>query len=471
MIQVRSLSTQCGQITTTDQDVASALPLVLRAAIYNSILGLGTAKSTLEINCPTGNCTFDRSNTLGFCSTCSDVTEEVTENCNLIPTTDTTSGTNCTYHLPGGVEIAARNEQIPDDYGSAEAQSPLFRKTTNMSAVALPRYQTLYGNDPNVVKSYEDPDYTTPAPAKTVFQGLTDPILGFGRIVFNESTDPMTAIGGKIMPTATECALSWCVQALDTSIQNGVLNQTVVGTWSNSSALDTSDVYLRPDFSSNVTEVGGDKGYYVSAMSNLPLVKFLQDAFNATMEGISLPGMDYTEQELFDLTIYSSDIAQALWYADDLDGLMDNLAARMTDALRNLYSDPASNATNLGKVYTTRTYVLVAWPWLILPVGLVLASCMVLFAAIISSSRHQTIVWKSSSLAPLFHGFADGEGRCRHEVYREQMEMAAEEMKVQLAEDINGDLRLVELKQLSSKASGPHSRRWMKWLGTGKQRS
>ncbi len=471
MIRVRSPRTQSGLITTTDQDVASALPLGLRAAIYNSLLGLGTAKSTLGINCTTGNCTFDRSNTLGFCSTCSDVTEEVTGNCSIIPTTDSTSGTNCTYYLPGGVKIAARNEQIPNDYGPAVGESSLFRKTTNMSAVVLPRFETLYGNDPNVVRGFEDADYTTPKPGKTVFQGVADPILGFGRIVFNESTDPMTAIGGRIMPTATECALSWCVQTLDTSIQNGVLNQTVVATWSNSSALDTSDVYLRPDFTSNVGEVDEDKGYYISAMSNLPLVKFLEDAFKATMEGISLPGAGFTEQELFDLTIYSSDIAQALWYADDLDGLMDNLADRMTDALRNLYSDPASDATSLGKVYTSQTYVLVAWPWLILPVGLVLASCMVLLAAIISSSRHQTIVWKSSSLAPLFHGLADGEGRNQHSVYRSQMEMTAEEMKVRLAEDTHGDLRLVELKQQSSKASGSHVRRWTKWLGTGKQRS
>lgn len=369
------------------------------------------------------------------------------------------------------MNITAQDQQIPDDYSSAEAQSPLFKMTTNMSVVALPRYPTLYGNDPSVVQSFNDPEYTTPTPGKTVFQGVADPILGFGRIVFNGSNNPTIAIGGNVMPTATQCALHWCVQTLDTSIQNGVLNQTTVGTWSNSSALDTSDVHLQPNFTSLVGGKAGANGYYVSPISNLPLVKFLQDAFNATMQGINLPGMGLTEQELFDLTIYSSDIAQALWYADDMDSLMSNLADRMTDALRNLYSDPASDADNVGEVYITQTYVLVTWPWLILPVGLVLASCMVLFAAIISSSRYQTIVWKSSSLAVLFHGLARSEGSNGHSVYRKQMEMTAEEMKVQLVDTADGSLHLVQLKQQSNKLSKTQLRRWTRLPYTGKQRS
>ena len=369
------------------------------------------------------------------------------------------------------MNITAQDQQIPDDYSSAEAQSPLFRMTTNMSVVAMPRYSTLYGNDPSVVESYNDPEHTTPTPAKTVFQGVADPILGFGRIVFNGSNSPMIAIGGNVMPTATECALHWCVQTLDTSIQNGVLNQTTVGTWSNSSALDTSDVHLQPDFTSLAGGKAGANGYYVSPMSNLPLVKFLQGVFNVTMQGINLPGMGLTEQELFDLTIYSSDIAQALWYADDMDSLMSNLADRMTDALRNLYSDPTSDVDSFGEVYMTQTYVLVTWPWLILPFGLVLASCMVLFAAIITSSRYQTIVWKSSSLAVLFHGLARSEGSNGHSVYRRQMEITAEEMKVQLTDTADGTLQLVQLKQQPIKELKTRLRWWTRLPYIGKRRS
>ena len=329
-----------------------------------------------------------------------------------------------------------------------------------MSVVALPRYETLYGNDPEVVRDRGSSGFTPPTPIKTVFQGVVDPILGFGRIIFNNSKDPESAIGGNVMPAATECALYWCVQTLDTSIQNGALNQSVVGIWSNSSALDTSDVHIYSDAARN--------GYYVSPMSNLPLVRYLEDAFNLTVKGINMPDV-FTPEQLLDLTMYSSDIAQALWHADDLDKLMNNLADRMTDALRNLYSDPPSGADSLGRVYLNQTYVVVTWPWLILPVGLVIASCMVLVAAIISSSRYQTIVWKSSSLAVLFHGLGRDEGGNRHSAYRKQMGVTAEEMKVQLAESADGDLHLVEVHQQFEKASSPHlKRRWTNWLKAGK---
>ena len=126
-----------------------------------------------------------------------------------------------------------------------------------MSVVTLQRYQTLWSNDPDVVTSFSDPDLTSPNPNKTLFQGVADPVLAFGRIIFNNSADPSSAIGSDVvMPPATECALHWCVQTLNTTILNGVLNQTVVSTWSNTSALDTSDVNLSPHSSG--------PAYYVS---------------------------------------------------------------------------------------------------------------------------------------------------------------------------------------------------------------
>lgn len=47
--------------------------------------------------------------------------------------------------------------------------------------------------------------------------------------------------------------------------------------------------------------------------------------------------------------LFSSNTAQALWHVDDLNSFINNLADRITDALRNLYSDAASDADALGK--------------------------------------------------------------------------------------------------------------------------
>lgn len=59
--------------------------------------------------------------------------------------------------------------------------------------------------------------------------------------------------------------------------------------------------------------------------------------------------MGFSKHDLLTLTIFSANIAQALWHADDLNSFIKNLADRITDALRNLYSDAASYADALGK--------------------------------------------------------------------------------------------------------------------------
>ena len=57
-------------------------------------------------------------------------------------------------------------------------------------------------------------------------------------------------------------------------------------------------------------------------------------------------------------------------------------------------------------------------------------------------------MWKSSSLAVLFHGLAGDRDRAGNEtVFRKQMETRAEGMRVRLVENEEGDLRLVEVRR------------------------
>lgn len=87
------------------------------------------------------------------------------------------------------------------------AFSPQFRKTKNMSVVALPRFDSLYGKDPSVVESFSDPEDESPHPTETVFQGIADPILAFGRVIFNNSLDPLSSMGAMpcLLPLNAPC--------------------------------------------------------------------------------------------------------------------------------------------------------------------------------------------------------------------------------------------------------------------------
>ena len=220
--------------------------------------------------------------------------------------------------------------------------------------------------------------------------------------------------------------------------------------------MNTAKVYLQPDTSA--------RAYFVSAMSNLPLVRFLEETFisdmsfmsgNSTMSNIDLNSIRISTQEGLGISVYSSDAAQALWYTQDLAGLMNDLADRMTDALRNQFANASSDI--VGDVFIERTYVSVSWLWLVLPVTLVVLSCGLLLTAIISSNKHRAILWKNSSLATLFHAFTSSEDGTGHLLYTKQMETAAENIQIRLEEDANNSLHLVDQRQ--QPMSGPRLRR------------
>lgn len=326
----------------------------MRAAIYQSVFSLGATNSTLPINCPTGNCTFGQADTLGFCSTCSDVTADSSQTCKTGQAQgfDLPNGSiNCTYQLPDNVIIPVNSTQIVDDFGAPVLRSDQFRKTTNMSIITLPRSESFYASGIAADPSADIVVQPGSKPAITTFQGATDPLLAFGRVVFNSSFIPIPVIGGNIKPKATECALYWCVQTLNSPVTNGILSQNTIQTWFNKSAADTADSYLSPPPSGNQKP----RNYFVGPMSNLPLVRFLEDTFTVNISALELPGSGKTLEEVAELTVWSSDVAQALWNVEDLAGFMNNLADRMTDTLRNQFADPSNSPK--GSVYVMQTYV------------------------------------------------------------------------------------------------------------------
>lgn len=115
----------------------------------------------------------------------------------------------------------------------------------------------------------------------------------------------------------------------------------------------------------------------------------------------------------------------------------DNVALSVTNTIRSaIYS---SNVT--GTVIYPTVYIQVVWPWYILPVILTISAAALLFVTIWLSSGHGAMVWKSSSLALLFHGSSSREDDARMQSAR-NMEIKAKQTSAQLAEDDVGAVRL-----------------------------
>jgi hypothetical protein len=69
------------------------------------------------------------------------------------------------------------------------------------------------------------------------------------------------------------------------------------------------------------------------------------------------------------------------------------------------------NSTTLvyGNVTTSAVHVAVAWYWFILPAALNALAILLLLATAVMSYRRNTQLWKSSTLALLYHGLDDPE--------------------------------------------------------------
>lgn len=91
----------------------------------------------------------------------------------------------------------------------------------------------------------------------------------------------------------------------------------------------------------------------------------------------------------------------------DLSQITKNIASAMTERIR---TGPNSTIFE-GEAFQSETYIRVQWPWIVLPVALVVGAAMFLVCSVVMNARQRGVLWKSSSLALLLHsveGVKDG---------------------------------------------------------------
>lgn len=129
-------------------------------------------------------------------------------------------------------------------------------------------------------------------------------------------------------------------------------------------------------------------------------------------------------------TSADSSLGQVLWSANDgnFSKTMENAAMALTNTIRQ-----TSNATTVhGDVISNVIVIRVNWPWLIYPCALVLLMKLFMIATLIFSAEKSNIVWKSSTLAVLFHGLRGWDRHALRANNIPDMEKAARKMSVKL---------------------------------------
>ncbi|EXJ90956.1 hypothetical protein A1O1_04063 [Capronia coronata CBS 617.96] len=201
----------------------------------------------------------------------------------------------------------------------------------------------------------------------------------------------------------TACAIFPCIKTYNISVTDGLLNTQELSSWSDPDGYQLGNcvpggLCLSPPSSAVLVNRRSESElesnvFVVDEITAEGLKSLLQGAFSGTASAGN-SGL----RDGYGIT-YSSEIMQALHLADDLGALMASFAASMSDHIRNV-----SAVTETGTAWAMESYIQVRWRWLILPMSLGPASLCSLCAVICISRRREVQVWKSSTLATLFHG-------------------------------------------------------------------
>ena len=352
------------------------------SGIVSSILNISVP--LIEPTCPTGNCTWPRTPTIAICSACTNLT------------------LSSTIPYDGSVTYSALWDDVAD-VGDQKV-SLTFEETIS----------TTYPNVSLLVSTGSRPvlDNRRLRVVDIYAFGISPSNEG----IYNEMVGPDEPLSTKLLDplmTAYNCKLNFCLQTFNASTTAGKFRQELIGYWdemkANGDGPDDSWSFTEPSGVSNIRNVSG---YFVDT----PSLKALGQAFESVISGrvlidqaqgtlrfVAVDGTsnDYANQNGF---------AQAFYNASDslhqMSALSQQIADGMTTWLRTTRQAPAE-AEYAPTVFITDIIVIVRWPWLAYPLGLLVTAQIFVVATILQTRRRRVRPWKSHRLPLLLANIDD----------------------------------------------------------------
>jgi hypothetical protein len=381
----------------------------MKAAVYDGLFKPRAVEDSVP-QCETGNCTFPIFDSLAVCSKCLEVSQNVTH-INPPGNLSALDGVQkVAYGLPGGAVVEF---------------SVLFQGG-NLTM------------GPEIVVTSVFP----PGVSQQVL-GLQSPLLSLAILQF-PSVQQQIKDGNyyNTLPTTNQCAIYFCVNTYNVSVQNSVPVTTVVSSWTSDTGTPTVGGALEPN---------GMEGT-VDAVLQLPKSDDVENNNTYTVAAgtlanvqawlyMTLQGSMNTSFSEVDGAVWANDELVVLNATNDWPFLMGALARAMTTYIRDPQQpQPASNI--YGTAYRVETYIHVQWPWITLPTALVAMSIVFLGGTMLKNESKHALAWKSSSLALLFHGLEGVRKNTREGM--DQMREVARKTRVVLTRDrINGEWKLI----------------------------
>jgi hypothetical protein len=390
-----------------------AANLTMKAAAYAGIVSPLDSTFNMTSFCPSGNCTWPAFQTLGVCSSCTNLTDQIGRQA-LAPEYFEGGGPS-NFYLPNGSNLTTQETLNSDGltYMNVSTTARMYSQT----------YLTV-----------EDFTFNNMSIAYADRGSLIIDILALRLRGLSNSGDNITV--------AHECMLQYCVKTISAVQRNGELVETEHDSWTNNGEAARKFYlgYLQTDPMAWIPlyflqPPGQERVFRVGHAAQVQMTSWLSGQLSGTA----------SRQPPNAGKFFGSDQIQGIDAAFDQDenGLqqvMANVASAMTTALRMNSSDTAR-----GVGLVSETYISIQWAWLTLPL-LLYVSAIGFVVAVAWRCGHtgdsKVNVWKNSLVAALFHGL-DQEilAKIGHPDEQESIDEAAKDLKVKLTRDMHG-LRL-----------------------------
>jgi len=346
-----------------------AAPRSLLSGAQSAIFGKNI---DVDYACPSGNCTFPLTTTVGVCSSCTEVTDGIDQHCEDLSDKKQfcegnqcfTSGQLCSYTFAG---TKAGNGSVYLDLVAEGTAST----SNNDGTVSIPK------NSVNLTVLFIQPDQGSSA--IPVAPGLN-----------GTNSNPAKAF---------TCSISYCEKTFNTSVSLGVLKET-----SSTNPVGSANFKMKIPALSEINDTlynqtltlaeSGKTNISVAALYGLSSGFSLSLSGNATVLDTLTPSIGQISE--FHRALYE-DLSSSS-FPDVLSKMTDS----MTNAVRNDGNQPVT-----GQSMIKKTFLRIDWEYMAIP-GVVWGTTLLLLLWTSFRARKRQEAWTGSSqLAGMFVGIED----------------------------------------------------------------
>jgi hypothetical protein len=407
-------------ISTYGASDPTADPSLQSGVLYGLVQPYDTILQQTSFSCPSGNCTWLPFESLAVCSVCNDIKDKIFSYQSMddlwaildSPSTPGSNSSKTTFEVPNGLLISNEDGLTPMEI--------FWVEMTSFGTGNATKTNTLTDNDSLIWA------------------------MSFLR---RKRSGQSTAKWPDVPLEALECGLYYCVNLYQSSVNNGILQETEVRVEDAKRDPNSFDVlnplqlgetivvpasywemrnnpfqnleynpvtsnYVRTDlmlgdhFNVSMAAIYSISTYFQQHFKNSIALNFTERNMNGHNKsanfGINSLNGFYRASRVVDtgnilLPDFSPNIMPAIYNSTNLTETFRCIARSMSNTLR---------ATDAGTVQSgssqiVLTYYRVQWPWITLHAALTALGVLFLFLTIETTRRVNVPVWKSSSLAPI----------------------------------------------------------------------